>query len=342
MNDQRLIRNTLTVCALVIAVAAVASLLFVARNLLPLLFGAILIAVVLNRIAGKLGGRLRERLSRRTRVALVIGTLLLPTIVLAYAFANSASEQIVRLTDRVDASIGEVVQAAKEQPLVQRYVGNGSGLTSLLPSSTESLGLAKNFFATAFGGLADCLILLILAAYFGFNPDKYRSGAIRVVSIRWRDRLSTLLDDSGETLWRWMIGRVLAMLIVGCLFGAGLAVIGVPMPVELGVFAALVTFIPNLGGIAAVIPALLLASQQGSTAVISVLALYLTIQFVESYLITPMVQEHQVSLPPAAVILAQIIGGLVFGFWGVVFATPLVAVVMLWTKRLYVEGWLEA
>ncbi|QEG02762.1 hypothetical protein Mal15_68830 [Stieleria maiorica] len=342
MNDQRLVRNTLTVCALVITVAAVASLLFVARNLLPLVFGAILIAVVLNRIAGKLGGRLLDRLSRRTRVALVIGALLLLTIGSAYAFANSASEQIVRLTDRVDASVAKVVQAAKEQPLVKRYLSKGSELSSLLPSSTESLGLAKNFFATAFGGLADCLILLILAAYFGFNPDKYRAAAIRSVPIRWRDRLSTLLDDSGETLWRWMLGRLLAMLIVGCLFGAGLAVIGIPMPVELGVFAALVTFIPNLGGIAAVIPALLLASQQGSTAVISVLALYLTIQFVESYLITPMVQEHQVSLPPAAVILAQIVAGLVFGFWGVVFATPLVAIAMLWTKRLYVEGWLEA
>ncbi|WP_037227258.1 AI-2E family transporter, partial [Rhodopirellula baltica] len=101
-------------------------------------------------------------------------------------------------------------------------------------------------------------------------------------------------------------------------------------------------FIPNIGGIAAVVPALLLASQQGSTALISVLVLYLVIQTIESYLITPMVQEHQVELPPAMVILAQIIGGLVFGFWGIVFATPMFAVSMLWIKQIYVEDWLES
>ena len=114
------------------------------------------------------------------------------------------------------------------------------------------------------------------------------------------------------------------------------------MPVELGIFAALVTFIPNIGGVAAVIPALLLATQQGTTALVSVLVLYLAIQFAESYLVTPMVQEHQVSLPPALVILSQIVSGLVFGFWGIVFATPLMAIVQLWVKRLYVEDWLEA
>ncbi len=217
-----------------------------------------------------------------------------------------------------------------------------ASVSSLLPSSAKSFGLAKNFFATAFGGMTDVLILAFLAIYFCFSPEKYRAGTVRLVPPSWRNRLLDLMDESSQTLWRWMLGRLLAMAIVGILFGIGLAVIGIPMPVELGIFAGLVTFIPNIGGIAAVIPALLLASQQGSTAFISVSLLYLAIQTVESYLITPMVQQHQVSLPPAMVILAQILGGLIFGFWGVVFATPLVAVAMLWTKRLYVEGWLEA
>lgn len=196
--------------------------------------------------------------------------------------------------------------------------------------------------ATTFGGLADCLILVILAAYFALSPEKYRNGAIRLLPFTWRDRSSNLLDQSGETLWRWMLGRLLAMAIVGILFGIGLTIIGIPMSVELGIFAGLVTFIPNIGGLLAVVPALLLATRQGSTAALSVLVLYLVVQFVESYLITPKVQEHQVALPPAAVILAQILAGLLFGFWGVVFATPMVAVSLLWVNNLYVEGWLQA
>ncbi len=340
--ETNVVYKTLAVCGVVIAVSAVLGLLFVARDLLPLIFGAILVAVVLNRLAGKLGSFLPDAMSRQVRVGMVVGLLALIASVSIFAFANSASEQIVRLTDRVDDSINQVIDAATDHPLSKRFTGGDAKVSNLLPSSTKSLGFAKNFFSTAFGGLTDILILGILAIYFCFSPEKYRVGVIRLVPIDWRDRLSSLMTASSETLWRWMLGRLLAMSIVGILFGIGLAMIGIPMPIELGIFAGLVTFIPNIGGLAAVIPALLLASQQGSASLASVLGLYLAIQFVESYLITPMVQEHQVALPPAMVILSQILAGLVFGFWGIVFATPLVAVGMLWIKQLYIENWLEA
>lgn len=345
-TESTLIRHTLVVCGVVVAVASVIGLLYAARNLLPLIFGAILIAVVLNQVASYAGkilpDSLSDSLSRRVRITLIVTFLFLTACVSIYAFAHSASEQVVRLADRVEDSIGSVVAAAKDQPLIQRYMGEDAKLSSLLPSSAKSLGLARNFFATAFGGMTDVLILAFLAIYFCFSPDKYRSGAIRLAPTAWRERLSGLMSDSSQTLWRWMLGRLLAMAIVGILFGIGLAVIGIPMPIELGIFAGLVTFIPNIGGVAAVVPALLLASQQGSKSFLSVLVLYVAIQFVESYLITPIVQEHQVSLPPAMVVLTQILGGLIFGFWGIVFATPLVAVAMLWIKRLYVEDWLES
>lgn len=340
--DRDLVHRTAIVCAVVLAIAALVGLVFIARNILPLVFGAILIAVVLNRLAEKLSGVLPDQLSRKMRVSIVIGTCSFLTLVLAYTFANSASEQLVQLADRVDSSIQEVIEAAKEQPLMKEVMGQSGSVTSMMPSSTKSLGVARNFFATTFGVVTDCLILGILAIYFCISPDKYHDGAVRLVPVAWRERLSALMSESSDTLWRWMLGRLLAMLIVGLLFGLGLFVIGIPMPMELGIFAGLVTFIPNIGGIAAVIPALLLASQQTSTAFVSVGVLYLAIQFVESYLITPIVQEHQVALPPAMVILAQVIAGLVFGFWGIVFATPLVAIALLWVKQIYVRQWLES
>lgn len=342
MQTESIASKTLVVCGIVLAIAALVGLLLIARDLLPLIFGSVLIAVVLNRLARKVGHILPAAISRRVRVGTIMAALVLLTFVGVYGFANSASEQIVRLADRVETSVEKVWKAARDQPLIERYLGEDAGVDSIVPSSSNSLGLAKNFFTTTFGGLADCLILIVLAAYFAFSPGDYLSGMIALVPIDWRDRLSNLLNESGETLWRWMLGRLLAMAMVGTLFGIGLAIIGIPMSVELGLFAGLVTFIPNIGGLLAVLPAVLLATQQGSSSTISVLALYLAIQFIESYLITPMVQQHQVSLPPAMVILSQILAGLLFGFWGIVFATPLVAVALLWVKTLYVEDYLES
>ncbi|MCR9208248.1 MAG: AI-2E family transporter [bacterium] len=342
MDHTAFTRRVLLASGIVLLVVAIAGLLYVARNLLPLIFGSVLIAVVLNQLADLVGRWSPLDLSRNMRVGLVISTIAVLSCLTMYSFANSAAQKVAQFKDRIENSVQESFESVKQQPLVEDHLKEDAKLSSMMPSSGKSIGLAKNFFTSAFGGMADLLILLFLSIYFAVSPDKYRVGAIRLLPTGWREKTSNLLTESSTMLWRWMIGRLIAMALVGIVFGIGLAVIGVPMPLELGVFAGLVTFIPNIGGIAAVVPALLLASQQGSTALVSVLALYVVIQTIESYLITPMVQEHQVELPPAMVILAQIIGGLIFGFWGIVFATPMFAVSMLWIKQLYVEDWLES
>ena len=341
-DDQTLAHQVSLIAGIGLLFAIVIGVLYVSLDLLPLIFGAVLLAVFLNVLAGKLDRVFPARMSRSIRVGIVVGVLSLVCAIIVFAFANSISEQAVKLADRIDESVNQVIQAAKNQPLVERLTSEETSLGSMLPTSAKSLGLATNLFTTAFGGLTDVLILVILTIYFCFGPRKYRRGALRLFPIAWRDRLSSLFDESADTLWRWMLGRLLSMVIVGILFGIGLSILGVPLSIELGIFAGLVSFIPNIGAIAAVLPALLLASQQGTSSMLGVLVLYMVIQFIESYLITPMVQQHQVAMPPALVILSQIITGLVFGFWGIVFATPLFALVLLWTKRLYVEKYLES
>lgn len=340
--DRTIIRQTLLVAGVLLALGMVIGLLFIARHLLMLIFGAVLMAVVINHLADWLGSFFKPDIARKVRVAAILLTMTLVTGLGIYLFAHSASEQMVQWSKRIDESFSTVTQAAKEQPLLAKLMDDQKRLMSVLPSSAESLGFAKNIFATAFGAVADVLIIVILSAYFCISPAKYRDGAIRMVPLSWREPLSELLSDSGDTLWRWMLGRLLSMVVVGVVFAVGLALLGVPMPVELGLFAAVVTFIPNIGAIAAVIPALLLAANQGSGAALGVLGLYVAIQFTESYLLTPLVQQKQVALPPALVILSQVVAGLVFGFWGIVFATPLMAIVALWIRRLYVEGFIEA
>lgn len=341
-NDQTIVHQASLIGGILLLFAIVVGLLYVSIDLLPLVFGAMLLAVFLNVLAEKMTRIFPTSMSRSVRVGIVVGLVIVLSGAVTFAFANSIGEQTVKLADRVDQSVDEVIQAAKKQPLLERLSDDKTKLRSLLPTSEKSLGMATNLFASAFGGLTDVLILFILTAYFCFGPYQYRDGAIRLFPVRWRDTLRSLSSESADTLWRWMIGRLLSMLIVGLLFGIGLSIIGVPLSIELGVFAGLVSFIPNIGAIAAVVPALLLASQQGTSSMISVLVLYAIIQFIESYLITPMIQQHQVAMPPALVILSQIVAGLVFGFWGVVFATPLFALVLLWVKRLYVQGYLEA
>lgn len=334
------VQRTLIVLALTIAAVGVVGLLYVMRSLLMLIFGAMLFAVVLSHLAGWFARILPWRVPRRYRVGAVVAVLVALASLAGLGFASSMQAQVAGIRQRIERTVAEVSDAARELPLVDMEQQR-SQLEWLLPASGKTMSLAQSLFASTFGAIIDVLILIFLALYFAASPEPYLDGVRRLMPRSWRSPASELFAKSDAMLWRWMVGRILAMALVGVAFGIGLAFLGVPMAVEMGIFAGLASFVPNIGAVVAVIPALLLAIQQGTNTAIGVLVLYTAIQFVESYFVTPLVQQHQVHLPPALVILAQIVAGLVFGFWGLVFATPLVGIGMLWVNRLYVEPVIE-
>lgn len=98
---------------------------------------------------------------------------------------------------------------------------------------------------------------------------------------------------------------------------------------------------PNFGPVISAVPAVLLGFVQSPMTAAHVALLYLAIQTVESYLITPLIQQRTVSLPPALTISAQVGMGILFGAGGIVLATPIAAAALVAVTRLYVEDALE-
>ena len=105
----------------------------------------------------------------------------------------------------------------------------------------------------------------------------------------------------------------------------------------LGLLAARFNFIPNFGPLISGVPAFLLALADSPTKALWVVALYIFAQSLEGYVLTPLVQRRAVELPPALLILFQVLAGLLLGGLGVVLAAPLLAVIVVAVKMLYVE-----
>ena len=127
------------------------------------------------------------------------------------------------------------------------------------------------------------------------------------------------------------------MALVGLLTGIGLKLAGIPLALTLGLFAALLTFIPYLGAIVSSVPAVLLALLDQPIKVLYVIGLYLLIHTVEAYFVSPMIQKHQVLLPPVVIIIAQILLGVYAGLLGLILATPLTAAAVVIIKMFYIE-----
>ena len=189
--------------------------------------------------------------------------------------------------------------------------------------------------------LADGYLILFISAFMMAQPTPYRQGIILLVPKAHRDRARQVLDQLGSTLFRWLLGELFSMVVVAILTGLGLWLLGMPLALTLALFAGLFSFIPNFGPLIGLAPALLLAFTQGPSMALYVVILYLGVQLVESNLITPLVQRRMVELPPALVIVSQVLMGVFTGGLGLMLATPIVAMLLVLVKMLYIHDVLD-
>jgi predicted PurR-regulated permease PerM len=180
-------------------------------------------------------------------------------------------------------------------------------------------------------------IVLFFAVFMAAQPRMYVDGFLHLVARKKRARVREVLYGIGDVLRRWLVGQTLLAACVALLTGAGLLALGAPFPYALALLAGLMEFIPYIGPFLAAVPAVLVGFAEGPQVALSVAALFVAIQLVESYVLAPLVQHRAVHLAPAAILFAQVLMGAIVGALGVAVATPLAAAVMVALGMLYVE-----
>lgn len=324
----------------VIVVVALALLAWKFAPVLLLVFGGVLVSIFIRTLG--IWVSKWTRLPAVWSVAIVLVALGLLSAGGMYLSGDPIAKQMTELADQVPRSLEKISDDLKTYEWGKWLVEKVPDSAQDLPvSSNDVASYASGALSSVTGGIVAALIVLVLAMYLSFDPDIYVRGTVRLFPVRKRERIMSVLKEVHETLQMWLLGKILSMIVVGVLTSTGLWLIGVPLALALGVIAALLTFVPNFGPILSALPAVLLAFVDSPMRALYVIFLYLGIQTVESYLITPLIQQKTVSLPPALTISTQIGLGILFGVGGVVFATPLTAGALVLVKRLYVEDGLE-
>lgn len=313
-------------------VLALILLLAYGFKVLLLILAGVLIANLFMGVASFI----RAKLPINRTVSLLITVVLVLGISFGIGFALAP-----RFSDQVDQLKSELPQAAEKAKKdltgtevgrwVVRRVENG------IKSYDGGSGQVKNFFNSLFGGLGDIYIIIFLGIFFMISPNTYLQGIVMLFPIPKRDRATEVLEKIGTTLRKWLLGKILSMLIVGVLTGIGLAILGIPLAMTLAIFATFISFIPNFGPLIALVPAFLLAFTVDPIYALYVVMLYAGIQAVESNIITPLIQKKMISFPMALILIAQVFMGIFTGFLGLILAVPVVAILVVLIKMLYIK-----
>lgn len=332
--------RTAAAAAVVLSILLVLLLIWAAAQVFLILFAGILFGVFLRSLSDWVDHH--SPLGSGGSLALVVSALLGLLCLAGWYLAPDIATQI----DQLIQSLPGIIRQLGAR--IEGYEW-GRRILSQLPDAAERfarpgniLSRATGAFSTAFGLIADLVIISFVGLYLAVNPALYVNGIVRLVPVDGRPRARELLGELGETLRWWLIGRMIAMGVIGLLTAVGLWLIGVPLALTLGLLAGILNFIPYLGPILSAVPPLLMVSTGGMTKIFYVVLLYLAVQTIESYLLTPLVTEKTISLPPALTLAAQVLLGILLGPLGVIFASPITAIGMKLIEMLYVEDLLEA
>lgn len=309
--------------------------IWVLRQPLLLIFGAIVVATMLRALAEPLARVTPLPPRAAVGVVTVVGLALLAGGLLLVG--NPLTEQLQELRLQLPRALIAARGWIERLPFGQRLLD----LAGELRNGQLPWGDIATLATGAINGLSALLLILLMGLYIAFDVSQYRNGLVRLFPPKHRDAVGSALDAAGQGLSRWLLGQLVTMLLVGAAVALGLTLLGMPMALALGLIAGLLEFVPFFGPIVAGAIAVLVAFAQGPTQAFYVALLFLAIQQIEGNVLVPLVQRWAVKLAPALTVAGVVIFGTLFGIAGVVFATPLLVTSMVLVRELYLERALE-
>jgi predicted PurR-regulated permease PerM len=306
-----------------------------AIDVLLLAFAGVLFAILLRGLSDFLSTH--TGMGEKWSLAATVLLLMVLVTVGAWLLIPSIAEQTDELRQTLPKSVELLEGQVKRYEWGRWMLEKAPEPAELIPRRLDLFRRITGVVSGTLGAIGIVVVIFFTGLFFAVQPRLYTEGIVKLVMIRKRDRAREVIGQIGAELQWWLIAKLTAMVFVGGLTWLGLWLLGIGMPLTLAVLAALLTFIPNLGPIIAAVPAVLIALLDGPATAVWVVVLYIAIQTIESYLLTPLLQQQAVSLPPALTITTQLVMAVVVGGIGLALATPLTVVVLVLVRSLYVQ-----
>jgi predicted PurR-regulated permease PerM len=316
------------------------------RQMLLIVFAAIVLATALNKLARKIQSKLK--LSRTigilSAISIFVGILICFFVLIVPPFITQFQEltttklpAILKSSSQWGTTLASYIPAQ-----LIPYLPNIENLTKQIQPLLQSFaGQSLTIFSSSLGALLNLLFMVILTMMLLAQPTAYRRAFISLFPNFYRRRVDGILAECELSLGKWVGGAILSMVVVAVLSLIGLLSLGIPLALAQAILAGLLNFVPNLGPTVSVIIPVAIALLDEPWKAVAIFIIYFLIQQFESSLLTPYIMAQQVSLLPAITLIAQVFFTTFFGFMGLLLALPLTVVAKVWINAVLIEDILD-
>ncbi|HUS05638.1 MAG TPA: AI-2E family transporter, partial [Bryobacteraceae bacterium] len=224
-------------------------------------------------------------------------------------------------------------------PMLDRLIGYRlyrflrSPAQLLEASQSWAAGGLTNFLATAAASV-DFLLVPFFVYYILVDFPRWRDRSEDLIPPRFRDPFSRLFDEVGRILQAYVLGQLMIAMLMGIGYALGFFALGVPAWAGIATLAGFLNVVPYVGTVLGILLACGFTFAHGGTLwrVAGVLGVFITVQCIEGYYLTPRILGGRLRLHPMTVFLGLLIGGKLFGFLGILMAVPTIAVAQVFIK----------
>jgi predicted PurR-regulated permease PerM len=347
-NDKR--RMDVPIMKYVLATVVILLLLLViilVRDVLLLSFTAALIAIVLDIPIQWLRSLGLNRsiaapvvLAGASGIFVLLTVITAPTVIRqANVFVNETLPDSARQIDIwLRLNQDEIEEGLEDIPGVEEggadEVREGIA-TRVLSGLGELTALLPSLFSGAASLVVSLLIIVFVTIFLVADPQTYRQGFINLLPERYTERAGAIIDYLDDMMRRWVGTTVVSMIILGVGVWLGLMAFNVQEAALIGLIAGISSFMPNFGPIFAVIPGLAVAITNPETNILAVILVIYGLTFLQNQLLLPLMMSSSTRIPPVLITLGQVILGILFGFLGLLLAVPILIVVTVLVREVY-------
>ena len=206
-------------------------------------------------------------------------------------------------------------------------------LTDLVAKVQGSLmSSISGVFSKVYGAVTSAfrlVLIIIFSFYFSVDKEKFTHKVKKAIPNKYRDDISFLSNRIDIALQQFIRGRMLMAIFVGIITMIYLLILRVDFAIIIGLITCVADIIPFVGHFLGCVPAVLFAFMDSPMKALWVLILFVIVQWVENNILAPKLIGDSTGLNPLVILISIIIGGGIFGVWGMVISVPLTSIIFI-------------
>ena len=331
MNDHQTIHiETGSIFKIIFIILALV-FLYLVREVIVILFFAIIIASAIGPFANWLESKKFPRLLGVLLLYLSFFGLIVFLLSLIVPFVAIELGQLTQALPQFVSSLSGALEKA-QQTTSSKYFDFFGEIQNLLDSFSQFLFAysqsAISLIINIFGGALSFVAIIIISFYLSVM----RRGVIGFISSimpeKYESYVISLWKRAEFKVGRWLQGQFLLALSVGLMVYVGLSLLNVKYALLLGILAMVLEIVPMVGPVLSAIPGLILAFTQSPTLGVWVLVFYIAVQQIENNIFVPLILGKTLGLTPVTVIIALLVGGKIAGILGMLLAVPVAVIIV--------------